>query len=58
MGRLEDAVAAGLVIRPEDGGRPFDRFRDRLMFPIRDGRGRCIAFGGRALSPEARRQST
>ena len=53
-GRLEEAVAAGLVIRPEDGGAPYDRFRDRLMFPIRDGRGRCIAFGGRALSPNAR----
>ena len=53
-GRLEDAVAAGLVICPEDGGSPYDRFRDRLMFPIRDARGTCIAFGGRALSPEAR----
>jgi len=53
-GRLEDAIAAGLAIRPEDGGAPYDRFRNRLMFPIRDGRGRCIAFGGRALSPAAR----
>ena len=54
MGRLEDAIAAGLVIRPEDGGAPYDRFRDRLIFPIRDARGRCIAFGGRALGPHAR----
>ncbi|MEO0994433.1 MAG: DNA primase [Pseudomonadota bacterium] len=53
-GLLEDAVEAGLLIRPDDGGAPYDRFRDRLMFPIRDPRGRCIAFGGRALSPEAR----
>ena len=53
-GLLDDAVAAGLVIVPEDGGAPFDRFRNRLMFPIRDPAGRCIAFGGRAMSPEAR----
>ncbi|QDL93064.1 DNA primase [Paroceanicella profunda] len=45
---------AGLVIVPEDGGRPFDRFRGRIMFPIRDVRGRAIAFGGRAMSAEAR----
>src|SRR5690606_10851301 len=53
-GLLEEAVAAGLLIAPEDGGAPYDRFRDRLMFPIRDPRGRCLAFGGRAMSPEAR----
>jgi len=53
-GQIEDAVAAGLVIRDEQDGAPFDRFRDRLIFPIRDARGRCIAFGGRALSPKAR----
>lgn len=45
---------AGLVIVPEDGGKPFDRFRGRVMFPIRDARGRLIAFGGRSLDPEAR----
>ncbi len=44
---------AGLVIRPEDGGQPYDRFRDRIMFPIRDPRGRVIAFGGRAMNPDA-----
>jgi DNA primase len=53
-GLLEEAVEAGLVIRPEDGGAPYDRFRDRLIFPIRDPRGRCIALGGRALSPHAK----
>jgi DNA primase len=53
-GLIDEAAAAGLVILPEDGGAPFDRFRDRLMFPIRDPAGRCIAFGGRAMSPEAR----
>ncbi len=50
---LEDLVDAGLVIRPEDGHAPHDRFRGRLMFPIRDARGRAIAFGGRALDPTA-----
>ncbi|CAN5126925.1 DNA primase [soil metagenome] len=51
---LEQMVEAGLVI-PADETKPvaFDRFRDRIMFPIRDGRGRVIAFGGRALSKEA-----
>ena len=47
-------VTSGMAIAPDDGGQPFDRFRDRIMFPIRDARGRCIAFGGRAMSPEAR----
>lgn len=44
----------GLIIAPEDGGATYDRFRDRIMFPITDGRGRVISFGGRALDPEAR----
>jgi len=35
-------------------GTPFDRFRDRIMFPIRDGRGKPTAFGGRAMSAEAK----
>ena len=39
-------LACGLVI---EGERTYDRFRDRLMFPIRDARGRCIAFGGRII---------
>jgi DNA primase len=52
-GLLDEAVAAGLLIKPDDGGVPYDRFRGRLMFPIRDRRGRCIAFGGRALDPSA-----
>lgn len=51
---VTDMDEAGLVIVPEDGGQPFDRFRHRVMFPIRDPRGRCIAFGGRALSADAR----
>nr|WP_209023307.1 DNA primase [Sphingomonas jejuensis] len=41
-------VEAGLLIRVE-GKAPYDRFRDRLMIPIRDPRGRVIAFGGRVI---------
>ncbi|MFO1139627.1 MAG: DNA primase [Paracoccus sp. (in: a-proteobacteria)] len=47
-------VEAGLAALPEGGGAPFDRFRGRITFPIRDGRGRCIAFGGRSMDPNAR----
>ncbi len=46
-------IEAGLIIKPEDGGATFDRFRGRVMFPIRRGRD-VIAFGGRALDPNAR----
>ena len=42
-------IEAGLLIKPEDGRASFDRFRNRLMFPIADRKGRVIAFGGRAL---------
>jgi DNA primase len=45
---LEDAVTAGLLARRTDG-RLYDRFRERLMFPIHDLAGRVIAFGGRVL---------
>jgi DNA primase len=45
---LDDAVTAGLVMRRASGGM-LDRFRDRLIFPIADLRGRVIAFGGRVL---------
>lgn len=47
-------VEAGVLIQPEDGGAPYDRFRDRIMFPITDARGRVISFGGRALDPAAK----
>jgi len=40
---------AGLVIDPEGGGRRYDRFRGRIMFPILNQRGSVIAFGGRVL---------
>ncbi|MGA0599709.1 DNA primase [Caulobacter sp. KR2-114] len=52
--RPGELVEAGLLIAPEDGGAPYDRFRDRIIFPITDGRGRIISFGGRAMDPEAR----
>lgn len=42
-------VEAGLLIKPEDGGQSYDRFRGRVIFPIADRRGRAIAFGGRTL---------
>ncbi|MBB3230342.1 DNA primase [Halomonas stenophila] len=42
-------VEYGLLVHREDSGRTYDRFRDRVMFPIRDIRGRTIAFGGRVL---------
>ncbi len=46
-------IEAGLLIKPEQSGKnPWDRFRNRIMFPIHDARGRLIAFGGRALSKE------
>ena len=47
----EIADAGMLVIREDD--RSYDRFRDRLMIPIRDGRGRIAGFGARALAPDA-----
>ena len=47
-------VDAGLAIKPDDGGAAFDRFRGRIMFPIRNAQGRAIAFGGRAMDPNAR----
>ena len=54
-GFVEDVlIEAGLVIKPDDGGASYDRFRGRIMFPIHGPRGRTIAFGGRALDPDAR----
>ncbi|MDX1465239.1 MAG: DNA primase [Halomonas sp.] len=42
-------IEYGLLVHHEESGRTYDRFRDRVMFPIRDIRGRTIAFGGRVL---------
>jgi DNA primase len=50
---VEDMVETGLLISGDDIPLPFDRFRDRVMFPITDLRGRVIAFGGRALEKDA-----
>jgi len=48
---VEDLLKAGLVVERDNGGT-YDRFRERLMIPIRDARGRVIGFGARTLDPE------
>lgn len=50
---LPDMVASGMLIAGDDVPVAYDRFRHRVMFPIRDLKGRVIAFGGRALDPDA-----
>ncbi len=45
-------MEAGLLVHGEEIAVPYDRFRDRIMFPIHDSRGRPVAFGGRAMSAE------
>ena len=51
-------IDAGLAIKPDaEAGKstqPYDRFRGRIIFPIRDARGRAISLGGRAMDPNAR----
>ncbi|NVO54778.1 DNA primase [Rhodobacteraceae bacterium B1Z28] len=48
----EDLIlGAGLAKPSNKGKKPYDTFRNRIMYPIRDPRGRCIAFGGRAVDP-------
>ena len=49
---VPDMVEAGLLNGGEDIPVPYDKFRDRVMFPITDVRGRVIAFGGRALEKD------
>ena len=46
---LDIAVQAGLIVK-KDNGKIYDRFRDRLLFPIRDVTGKVVGFGGRTLS--------
>ncbi|HAM55523.1 MAG TPA: DNA primase [Candidatus Rokubacteria bacterium] len=48
----EGLAQAGLVLPRQTGSGFYDRFRGRLLFTIRDGQGRVVAFGGRALGPE------
>lgn len=51
----QEAMAeAGLIVTGDDVPVSFDRFRDRIMVPICDDRGRAVSFGGRALSPDAK----
>ncbi|WP_375466183.1 DNA primase [uncultured Methylobacterium sp.] len=47
-------VELGLLVAGEDIAVPYDKFRDRIIFPIADGRGRVIAFGGRAMQADAK----
>jgi DNA primase len=45
-------LGAGLCAKSDKGGEPYDRFRNRIIFPIRAGRGRAISLGGRAMDPK------
>jgi DNA primase len=49
---VEELIKAGLLVQREESGSTYDRFRDRLMIPIRDVQGRVIGFGARTLDPE------
>ncbi|HVY52546.1 MAG TPA: DNA primase [Devosia sp.] len=48
----QEMIDTGLVVHGDDIAVPYDRFRNRVMFPITDFRGRIVAFGGRALSSD------
>jgi len=47
-----DMISSGMLIGGDDIPQPYDRFRNRLMFPIHDPKGRVVAFGGRALAAD------
>lgn len=49
--QMQHVVDSGLIIQKEQDGTYFDRFRNRIMFPIRDENGKVIAFSGRILQP-------
>ena len=51
---LAEMIAAGLLAHGDDVAVAYDRFRDRVMFPIHDRGGKLVAFGGRALDPSAK----
>jgi DNA primase len=50
---VDKVIESGMAIKPDDNKAPYDRFRDRIVFPITDTRGRVIAFGGRAMQADA-----
>ena len=56
----EELIEAGLVVKPDADGadgrtrQPYDRFRNRVIFPITDTGGRVIAFGARTLEPDGK----
>ena len=51
--KIEELIAAGLIQKGRQGGH-YDRFRNRITFPIRDQRGRVLGFGARALTPDSK----
>jgi DNA primase len=53
-GIAEELMTASGVVAKSENGRLYDRFHSRIIFPIRDGRGRVISLGGRSLDPNAR----
>lgn len=50
--KTEDIITAGLAKQPDGGKSPYDRFRNRLMFPLNDSAGRPVAFSGRRLDDD------
>ena len=54
----DDLAEAGLAVRREDGSGYYDRFRDRIMFPIRNHEGEIVGFGGRSLPDSDSRHAT
>ncbi|HZL48411.1 MAG TPA: DNA primase [Solirubrobacteraceae bacterium] len=50
----QELYATGLAQRSKENGRPYDRFRGRIMFPLADVRGRVLGFGARAMRDEQR----
>ena len=51
---IEELIEAGLLVQPDDGKQPWDRFRNRVIFPITDHSNRPIAFGARTLEPDGK----
>ena len=51
---IDELIEAGLLVQPDDGKQPWDRFRNRVIFPITDHSNRPIAFGARTLEPDGK----